>query len=97
MGSEEEKGAGEGRVVQRLLPRPIPGAEQGPTGVVPDREGEHAGEPRQRVLAPEAKRFQQHLGVAPGPESDAVHLQLLLQVPVVVELAVVDQQEAAVV
>ena len=92
----KKEGAGECRAVQRLLSRAIPRAEQGPLDLVPDREGEHPGEPRQRALAPEAKGFQQHFGVARGPEPDAVRLQLFLQLPVVVELAVVDQQKAAV-
>ena len=92
----EEEGAWEGRPVERLLSRAIPGAEQGPLDLVPDREGEHPGEPRQRALTPAAKGFQQHFGVARGPEPNAVRLQLLFQLPVVVELAVVDQQEAAV-
>ena len=92
----EEKGVRESRPVERLLSRAIPGAEQASLDLVPDGEGEHPGESRQRALAPEAKGLQQHFAVAQGPEPDAVRLQLFLQLPVVVQLAVVNQQKAAV-
>ena len=53
------------------------------TGVVED-EREHSLEPFERGLAVQSQHVQQHLGVARGPEDDAVlGLQLAAQLPVV--------------
>src|SRR6185503_1092912 len=64
-------------------------------GGVSDGEREHAAEPRQRAWPPVPPRLEHDLGVRAGGEGGALLLQLGAELPVVVELAVVAEREAA--
>ena len=79
-------------VVQRLLARAITRQVQAwwtsATALVVEREGEHAIEPLEAVLAPLPPRGEQHLGIATGGERVPERLQLRTQRPEVVDLAV---------
>ena len=74
--------------VQRLDAEPV-AAEQHPAAVaLDDREGEHALEVVDEVVAPAVVGLEQHLGVAVREEAVAVALQLVAQLLVVVDAAV---------
>ncbi len=77
-------------VVERLFPQPIARQEQAALGIVPDGEGEHAGEAVDARLAVDGVRVQDHLGVAPRSEPTPTGLQLGAQLAEVVDLAVED-------
>ena len=83
-------------VEQRLLPEVIAREQQAAAAPVPDREGEHAAQPREHPLAVVLVQVDQHLGVAAGPELVAPGHQLAAQRLVVVDLAVEDDLDAAV-
>ena len=55
--------AGVGRVVERLDPQPVSGAEQASVRIVPDGERKHAVEPVEAVFPPFDVRVQQNLGI----------------------------------
>ena len=64
---------------------------------VPDGEREHPVEPLEAVRAPAARTGQQHLGVATRTKAVPARLELRAQLDVVVDLAVEDDPEVAVV
>ena len=84
--------AGTGRHEQRLDPERVTGAEQFTGDGVPQREGEHPAQPRQRVGAPVVVGGDDGLAVAVGGEDGAMALsELGAQLQVVVDLAVEHQ------
>src|SRR5262249_4477600 len=62
----------------------------------PDGDREHAAEPLPEARAPLLVAVDEHLGVAPRPEAVAGALELVHQLAVVVDLAVLDDDDAAV-
>ena len=90
---EREVPPSQGSVDQGLDPEAVAGEQQVPGLPVPEREGEHADQPPERRDAFAAQERQQHFGVAGGAKPLAPRFQLGTQIPVVVNLAVVDDDE----
>ena len=83
------------KVQQRLDAERVAGERELSGCRVRDREREHAAKPRQRLRSPVPPRLEHDLGIGAGDEGRPLLLQLGPQFPVVVQLAVVDQREAA--
>src|SRR5438552_541831 len=82
-------------VIERLLAHAVADEMQASMLTVPESEGEHAVEARDRLAdAPLVHRGQQHLGVGVAAETMPEALQLLTQILEVVQLAVVGDDEA---
>ena len=64
----EPQGAVAMRVEQRLLAQPVAGDQQPAAPAVPEREGEHAAQPVDAVVAEVLVEVDDHLGVAAGAE-----------------------------
>src|SRR5947209_1891374 len=95
LGSEDEIVAAGGEV-ERLLSRPIAGAEEPSVPRVPDGEGEHARKVTWTLIAPVAERLDQDLGVRARPELRAAVGKLGPQLPKVVDLTVEGDDESAI-
>ena len=80
---------------KRLLAIAVTGAEQHPARAIVQGKGEHAIEPLQALGAPALVGLQQHLGVGMGSEHHPGCGQLGAHLQVVVDLAVVGQDEVA--
>jgi len=74
----------------------VAGQQQTLTPIIPDREGEHAAQMGDAVVAPLLVGVDDRLGVGRGGEPVAVGLELLAQLPEVVDLAVEDDPDAPV-
>src|SRR5438445_12230050 len=74
--------------MERLLARPVAGAEQAAGLAIPNGESELARQPLEHRRAPAAEGLQQHLGIRLGAEPNALALQLASNRLVVVDLAV---------
>ena len=96
LGAEEQRAVAQHRVEHRLDAQPVAGEEQRLLVAVPEREREHAAEARHALLAPGLPGVDDHLGVAAGAEDVAQRLQLGHQLLEVVDLAVEDDADAAV-
>ncbi len=83
-------------VVQRQDPEAIAGEEQRRGTTIVQREGELAVEPLEQPLAPLLVAVNQHLGVAARAEHVTAHLELVPQLEVIVDLAVVDHADVPV-
>src|SRR5206468_11184857 len=83
-------------VVEGLDAEAVARGEEAAARPVPEREGPHAVEALDAALAPLAVGGEDDLGVGRATEAVAVRLQLATQLPVVVDLAVVDEPEGAV-
>src|SRR6185312_5053835 len=100
---ESRKLAGEGKqpalggVIQRLLAKPVAGQKQATLPTIVNRESEHAVEPQRQFLAPFLPAMDEDLGIRMmrGKAMAAMH-QLLTQLPVIVEFAVEDDPDLAV-
>jgi len=84
------------RVIQRQDAESVAREKHGPGAPVVDRERELAVQALQHPLAPLLVSVHQHLGVAAGAEQVPAGLQLAAQCEVVEDLAVVDDEDAAV-
>ena len=82
--------------VEGLDPVRVPRKEQFPFFCVPNRNSEHSAQPNQHRLAFPGIEMKQNLRVGAGPENRSLLLQLLLQFPEVVNLAVKDDMEVSV-
>jgi hypothetical protein len=82
-------------VEERLLPRPVAREEEAPPPRVPQREREHPVEGRDSLVPALLVEVQDDLAVAPASEAMAA-LELLAQLTEVVDLAVEDEPERAV-
>ena len=82
--------------VERLDAEVVAGQGEPLLLAVPDGQAEHPVEPVERVGAPLRERLQHHLGVGVGGEGAAERDELLAQVEVVVDLAVVRDRVATV-
>ncbi len=80
----------------QLLEETVPGQEQPAAPPVPQREGEHAAQALDAALPFLLVQVQDGLRVAAGPVPVAARLQRGAQVRVVVDLAVADDQDGAV-
>ncbi len=83
-------------VVERLDPQPVAGEEEPAPRAVPEGEGEHAVQERQKGVAALLVEPQEDLGVGLGAEGAAARLQLLFELQEVVDLAVVGDRDRAV-
>ena len=83
-------------VIERLDAEPIADEEQPALRLVPQREGEHAAEAIDRAVAPLLVRVHDHLGVRVRAEPVAVRLELGADLGEVVDLAVEDDPDRAV-
>ena len=81
-------------VVQRLDAQMVARKEDALRAHVPDREREHAAQPRKTAIAPVLPGAQQHFGVAVAGEREARRFQLRLEQLEVIQLAVVHEREA---
>ncbi len=96
LGAEQEQPA-ELCPVQRLDAEPIANERQRAVAAVPHRDREHADQPLDRRLdAERGEGFQHHLGVGMAAKANAARLEFGAQLVVIVDLAVVDDDEAAV-
>ena len=86
--------AGVTRIVQRLHPEPVPGQEE--TALPPVVDGEREDPPQQgdHLLAGFLVQVDEDLGVRGAAEAVAAALQLGGELPVVVDLAIVDDPDA---
>ena len=83
-------------VVERLDAEGVPGAEKLARGGVVQGEGEHAAQAVEHCLAPLLEPVEHHFRIALGREGVACGDQLPAQFPVVVDLAVEDEHERAI-
>ena len=95
LGRERERDVVEA-VVEGLDPEPVPREHEPPPRRVPDRDGEHAAQPRREPGSPLLVRVDEHLGVRPRREAMAGARELAGQLAVVVDLAVLDDRRGAV-
>jgi len=84
-------------VVEGLDPEPVAGAEEPATVGVPERERPHAVEALDAALTLFPVGGEDHLRVGPAPKAVPFCLELPAELAVVVDLAVVDELEAAIV
>src|SRR5258708_38607313 len=96
LGTEDEIPIPESRVVQRLHAEAIASEKQRLAIAIPEREGEHAAQPPDAILAPLLPGMNDHLGVALRLEGMAEAGELGDQVTVVVDFSVVYDDDAAI-
>jgi hypothetical protein len=94
--AEDEHPVIEQRVMERLHAQPVAGEEERFAIAIPEREGEHSAEAPDAVGAPRLPRVDDHFGVALRPEHVAQRLQLGHELEIVVDLAVVDDDDRVV-
>src|SRR5205807_450080 len=94
--AEDELPIGQERVIKRLDAEPVAGEEERLAVAVPQRKSEHAAEALHAVLAPLLPGVNDDLGVAPGTKYVTRAHELGDQLLVVVDLAVEDDDDAAV-
>src|SRR6266478_5127402 len=82
--------------VQRLDSEAVAREKQSPCILRPNRERKHAAQTREAIFVPLQKGAQNYLGVAAGLEFFTVRFQFGAQFPVVVNLAVEDQDGVSV-
>ena len=92
----EREGAVAMRVEQRLLAEAVARDQQAPAAAVPEREGEHAVQVLHAVDPVLLVEVHDHLRVALGREAVAGPLEPVAQLAVVVDLAVEDDHDRAV-
>src|SRR3954454_2978796 len=92
----ERELAVDGAVVQRLDPEAVAREDETAARRVPNRNGEHPAQPFGEAFAVLFVEMEQHLCVAVRPEPVSGALELAAQFAVVVELAVLDDVERAV-
>ena len=93
---EQQVPVGQQRVEQRLHSESVAREEQLLLPLVPQREREHAAEALDAVRAPRLPGVNDDLRVAPGAEHVSERLQFRDQLLVVVDLAVVDNDDRVV-
>src|SRR5262249_46590746 len=87
---------GGGRVVQRLYPDAVSSQQEGLAALVPNREGEHPSEVSDAVGAILLVQVNDRLGIAGSAESVPPRRKLLLETPIVVDLAVLNDPDGPV-
>ncbi len=94
--AEDQRAVGEPGVVERLHAEAVAREEERLAVAVPESEGEHAAEAFHAALAPCLPRVDDHLGVALRPENVSERHELGDQLLEVVDLAVEDDDDGAV-
>ena len=84
----EAEAPGPARVEERLDPEAVPGEDEPPGRAVPDRQREHAVQPRDAVGPVVLVEMDDRLAVARGLEAMAARLELRAEFPIVVDLDV---------
>ncbi len=92
----EEKRAPDVRVVERLLPEAVSREQQPPLRLVPEREREHPVQPLDAAWTEVLVEVDDHLGVRARREAVAACDEVRAQLAVVVDLAVLDYVDRAV-
>ena len=82
--------------VERLDPEAVARKHEPPPAPVPERDREHPAQPAREVVAVLLVQVDEHLGVAAGAEAMTGRLELSPQLPVVVDLPVLDDVDGAV-
>src|SRR6267154_2458386 len=82
--------------IQWLDSEPVARQNQSPGILRPNRDGEHAAQAREAILIPSQKRAQDYFGVAVGFEFFAARFEFRAQFPVIVDLAVENQDSISV-
>ena len=95
-GAEDQHAVVEHRVVERLHAQAVACQEQRLAVAIRYREREHPAKALHARFAPSLPRVNDHFGIAAGAEHMAQRLQFGNQFLVVVDLAVVDDRDAAV-
>jgi len=90
----DERSVAEHRVEERLLPEAVARQQDRTVPRIPERQREHAVQPRERIDAVAHEKPQHDLGVARGLEARAVALELAPQSGEAVDLAVEDQHRS---
>ena len=88
--------AGDVAVVERLDPEAVAREHEAPFACVPHRDREHPAQPLPQLRTPLLVAVREHLGVAARVESMSRALELVHQLAVVVDLAVLDDDDRAV-
>ncbi len=96
LGREQQVPVRQQRVVQRLDAQAVARKEERLAVAIPQCEGKHAAEAFHAALAPRLPGMHDHLGVAARVEAVTERLQLRYQRLVVVDLAVVDDDDRAI-
>ena len=96
LGGEREASPGREPVVERLDAEPVAGSEDRPGLPVEENEREHAVEPGEAVAAPLGVGVEHHLRVGAGGEGVPGGFELVPELAVVVDLAVVHDPVPAV-
>jgi hypothetical protein len=96
LGTEDQRAVRQQRVVQRLDPEPVARHEQRLSIAIVEREREHAAEAVDAALAPGFPRVNDDLRVTSSVEDVSERLQFGDQRLVVIDLAVVDDDDRAV-
>ena len=89
----ERQLAVDGAVVQRLDPEAVAREHEPPGARVPDRDREHAAQPLPQARSPFLVAVREHLGVAMRAEPVTGAFELVLELAVVVDLAVLDDDD----
>ena len=92
----ERQLAADGAVVQRLDPEAVAREHEPPGARVPDGDREHAAQPLPQARPPFLVAVREHLGVAMRAEPVTGAFELVLELAVVVDLAVLDDDDGAV-
>ena len=83
--------------IERLDPEPVAGQRQAARLAIPERDREHAVEPAQRRQeTPIGAGLEHDFGVALATEGDAVGFEFRTQVGEIVDLAVEDDDDRAI-
>ncbi len=84
-------------IIERLHAHPVAGDEKRSVALVPDREREHAAQSLEQALeSPGLKTVRQHLGVRAAAKPVSRRLEFLPKFGMVIDLAVVDGPDRAV-
>jgi hypothetical protein len=92
---KQERGAGHAPIERRYA-QAIPNQEEAAAARVPDRKREHAAESVHALLAPLLVRVDDRFGIGRGPIDMSVALELSADRGVVVDFAVEDGPETAI-
>jgi len=84
------------RIVKRLFARQIAGQQKFALGGNPERRSEHAVKALEQVLAVMLVKVTNHLAVGTGLEQVAFRFKFAAQLPIIVDLAIVEQCDAAI-
>ncbi len=93
--AEAESGS-EPRKIQGFDSQPVPGQDESTLQRVPDSDRKHASEATETSRAPLFEGRQHHLCIASRPKPASARFELLPQLRMIVDLAVVDNHKSAI-